>query len=87
MFTGLAAQIFFFSPIPVIQKMVAEKNTGTLPLLPYSAMCTNGILWTTYVMRIPPVVSSLKQAQMMGCKCTRVTLVMVTGVMSHSDES
>jgi len=45
---GLAAQIFFFSPIPVIQKMVAEKNTGTLPLLPYSAMCTNGILWTTY---------------------------------------
>lgn len=45
---GLAAQIFFFSPLPVIKKMVAEKDTGTLPLLPYSAMCTNGILWTTY---------------------------------------
>ena len=45
---GLAAQVFFFSPIPVFQKIAADKDTGTLPLLPYSAMAVNGILWTTY---------------------------------------
>jgi hypothetical protein len=52
---GLAAQVFFFSPIPVFQKIAADKDVGTLPLLPYSAMATNGILWSTYGVRLLPL--------------------------------
>jgi hypothetical protein len=28
---GIAAQIFFFSPLPVVKKMVDEGDTGKLP--------------------------------------------------------
>jgi len=47
---GIAAQMFFFSPVPVVKKMNDDGDTGKLPLLPYSAMATSGFLWTYYGM-------------------------------------
>jgi len=45
---GLAAQVFFFSPVTSIMNIVSEKSTGKMPLLPFSAMCANGAMWITY---------------------------------------
>lgn len=45
---GLAAQTFFFSPVPVVMKIAKDRDVGNLPLLPYSAMCVNGFVWGTY---------------------------------------
>jgi hypothetical protein len=39
---GIASQSFFFSPLSVVMKIAEDKETGKLPLLPYSAMCVNG---------------------------------------------
>lgn len=45
---GLVAQTFFVSPIPVFKRIIAEKSVGQLPLLPYSSMFVNGLLWCSY---------------------------------------
>lgn len=45
---GLAAQVCFFAPMEAMRTIQKEKTTGMLPLLPYSAMCANGMIWITY---------------------------------------
>jgi len=51
-FCGKAAPISAFavtlSPIPTLKKVALEKNTGNLPLLPYSSMISNGFVWVVY---------------------------------------
>lgn len=36
------------APLPTIQQIKKKKNVGSLPLLPYSCMAANCVLWTTY---------------------------------------
>jgi len=45
---GVAAQVFFLSPIPTFREIMSSGTTGKLPMLPFSSMLTNGFLWTTY---------------------------------------
>jgi len=42
------SSILFIAPMPTIQKIVATKSVGDLPLLPYSSMVANAFLWTMY---------------------------------------
>eukprot|EP00536_Pseudo-nitzschia_multiseries_P001198 jgi/Psemu1/250313/estExt_Genewise1Plus.C_140270 len=44
----LAAVVVFTAPYPTIQKIGSDKSVGNLPLLPYSSMIANCILWTEY---------------------------------------
>jgi solute carrier family 50 (sugar transporter) len=44
----VTAMILFAAPIPTILQITNNKSVGTLPLLPYSSMIANAILWTTY---------------------------------------
>jgi len=43
-----AAWVVFASPIPTIQQISRDKAVGGLPLLPYSSMCVNCVLWIVY---------------------------------------
>lgn len=36
------------APLPTIREIQVNKNVGNLPLLPYSCMAANCVLWTTY---------------------------------------
>lgn len=45
---GVAAQIFFFSPLIEMRTIIQEKTTSKMPMLPFSAMCVNGAMWMTY---------------------------------------
>jgi len=45
---GLAAQVLFFAPMQAMAEIRSKADTGRMPLLPYSAMCTNGFIWCTY---------------------------------------
>lgn len=45
---GLAAQILFIAPLDAMRTIKKEASVGTLPLLPYSSMCLNGMIWMTY---------------------------------------
>jgi len=38
----------FLSPVPTVQNIIKEKSVGNLPLLPYSSMCVNSLMWMTY---------------------------------------
>lgn len=63
---GAVSQFFFVSPIPVFSQIITSKSIGKLPLLPYSSMFVNGILWFCYggltknpavwVTNLPPIV-------------------------------
>eukprot|EP00542_Grammatophora_oceanica_P018942 CAMPEP_0194049396 /NCGR_PEP_ID=MMETSP0009_2-20130614/30616_1 /TAXON_ID=210454 /ORGANISM="Grammatophora oceanica, Strain CCMP 410" /LENGTH=233 /DNA_ID=CAMNT_0038695543 /DNA_START=55 /DNA_END=756 /DNA_ORIENTATION=+ len=44
----LAGILVFLAPIPTMRGIARDKTTGTLPLLPYSSMIGNCILWVTY---------------------------------------
>ena len=45
---ALAAQFLFIAPGQAVMKIMKDKDTGRLPLIPYSAMCCNGMIWATY---------------------------------------
>jgi solute carrier family 50 protein (sugar transporter) len=47
-FAPLASILVGFSPLPTIQKIARERKVGSLPLLPYSTMIVNGMLWFAY---------------------------------------
>lgn len=36
------------APLPTIRQVSREKSTGKLPLLPYSSMVANGVVWVIY---------------------------------------
>jgi len=44
----LAAIVVFMAPYPTIQQVQKDKSVGDLPLLPYSSMIANCILWFFY---------------------------------------
>jgi len=44
----LAAIVVFMAPYPTIQKVQKAKSVGSLPLLPYSSMIANCVLWVAY---------------------------------------
>lgn len=44
----IASVLVGFSPLPTIQRIVRDRKVGTLPLLPYSTMIINSILWFAY---------------------------------------
>lgn len=54
---GLAAIGVFLAPIDVMTRILKEADIGKLPLLPYSAMATNGAIWTCYgiLLNSPPI--------------------------------
>ena len=41
-------QVLFFAPMQAMAEIRSKADTGRMPLLPYSAMCTNGFIWCTY---------------------------------------
>lgn len=45
---GLAVIGVFLAPADVMQRILKERDVGQLPLLPYSAMACNGVIWSTY---------------------------------------
>jgi solute carrier family 50 (sugar transporter) len=44
----ITSMILFAAPVPTIIQIISSKSVGSLPLLPYSSMIANAILWTTY---------------------------------------
>mmetsp|Transcript_4894 Transcript_4894/g.11676 ORF Transcript_4894/g.11676 Transcript_4894/m.11676 type:complete len:271 (-) Transcript_4894:128-940(-) len=44
----LAAIVVFMAPMPTIQQIERERTVGNLPLLPYSSMIANCVLWFVY---------------------------------------
>mmetsp|Transcript_12289 Transcript_12289/g.13174 ORF Transcript_12289/g.13174 Transcript_12289/m.13174 type:complete len:247 (+) Transcript_12289:95-835(+) len=44
----MAAIFVFMAPYPTIRQVVKDKSVGSLPLLPYSSMISNCILWFVY---------------------------------------
>mmetsp|Transcript_82379 Transcript_82379/g.123636 ORF Transcript_82379/g.123636 Transcript_82379/m.123636 type:complete len:227 (-) Transcript_82379:210-890(-) len=46
----IAAIVVFCAPFPTIQQVKKDKSVGSLPLLPYSSMIGNCILWVAYGM-------------------------------------
>lgn len=44
----VASMIVTLAPIPTLNKIVRNKSTMNLPLLPYSSMLVNSFLWTSY---------------------------------------
>ena len=76
LFTKTAAPIFSvfltLSPVPTLYALPAPSDKSivhSLPLLPYSSMTVNGLLWFLYGLLIgaPPVWSSNLVALLMGC--------------------
>jgi len=43
-----AAIVVFMAPYPTIRKVQADRSVGSLPLLPYSSMVSNCVLWCAY---------------------------------------
>jgi len=44
----IASIIVCLSPFPTIQRIIRDRSVGSLPLLPYSTMIVNGVLWFSY---------------------------------------
>lgn len=44
----VASVLVCMSPIPTIQRIVRDRQVGSLPLLPYSTMVINATLWFSY---------------------------------------
>jgi len=44
----LAAIVVFMAPYPTLRQVQKDRSVGNLPLLPYSSMIANCILWFTY---------------------------------------
>lgn len=45
---AVACQAVFFAPLEAMKTIKANGTTGEFPVLPYAAMCLNGVLWMTY---------------------------------------
>eukprot|EP00927_Polykrikos_kofoidii_P032871 TRINITY_DN27872_c0_g1_i1.p1 TRINITY_DN27872_c0_g1~~TRINITY_DN27872_c0_g1_i1.p1 ORF type:complete len:375 (-),score=46.22 TRINITY_DN27872_c0_g1_i1:59-1129(-) len=45
---AIAAVAVFVAPMQAMRGIVADRSVRKLPLMPYSAMMVNGMLWTTY---------------------------------------
>jgi len=45
---GAAAVLIFLAPLDAMRKIRADGTVHRLPLLPYSSMCVNCMIWTTY---------------------------------------
>lgn len=44
----MAAAVVFAAPIPTMRQIQQEKSVGALPLLPYSSMIVNCVVWVAY---------------------------------------
>jgi solute carrier family 50 (sugar transporter) len=44
----IASVLVGFSPLPTIHRILHDRKVGSLPLLPYSTMIINSILWFSY---------------------------------------
>ena len=47
-FAPYASTVVFMAPIPTIRKIMLDRNVGGLPLLPYSSMVANCVVWVVY---------------------------------------
>lgn len=55
----LASLLVFAAPFPTIRQISREKNTGSLPLLPYTCTVASAVVWTTYgILRKQPTIWS-----------------------------
>jgi len=46
----VTAVVLVLAPLPTVRKVIAERTTSGLPILPYSSMIANAFLWVAYGM-------------------------------------